>query len=335
MSPTAVGPPTIPPVVGVGRPFWSVMIPTHENDDLLGQTLESVLAQDPGPDHMQIEVVDDHSTAGDPESVVRRLAGGRVGFHRQTSNVGHTANFNTCLTRSRGDVIHLLHDDDLVRHGFYGRLEPVYRSHPELGSAVTRHIFADAQGRWRSLPDMERSTPGILEDWLATIASGMRLTAPAVTIRRSVFEQLGGFDPRIRGGEDWEMYVRVATRFPVWYEPEPLAVYRYARPGSLTGEAVGTTVLVRDMLTATDVVASYLPRHLPPETARQVIRDARYLYGRWSFELAASLLAARQWRAATESIEVGFRAAPSVAMTGSLAAILIGRGLRRLQRRVR
>src|SRR4029453_19547391 len=58
------------------RPSWSVMIPTFHCALFLRETLESVLSQDPGPDVMQIEVIDDCSTQDDPESVVRAAAGG-------------------------------------------------------------------------------------------------------------------------------------------------------------------------------------------------------------------------------------------------------------------
>ena len=43
-------------------PFWSVMIPTYNpRADYLEETLHSVLQQDPGPEQMQIEVIDDGS----------------------------------------------------------------------------------------------------------------------------------------------------------------------------------------------------------------------------------------------------------------------------------
>ena len=64
----------------VHRPIWSVMIPTYNWLVLLRETLKGVLAQDPGPDRMQIEVMDDASTKDDPEAVVHERAGAALRF---------------------------------------------------------------------------------------------------------------------------------------------------------------------------------------------------------------------------------------------------------------
>jgi len=107
---------------GVERPFWSVMIPTYNCANYLRETLASVLAQDMRSEMMQIMVIDDHSTKDDPEAVVREIGNGRVEFYRQEVNVGHVRNFQTCLEKSRGRVVHQLHGDDLVCNGFYDAL---------------------------------------------------------------------------------------------------------------------------------------------------------------------------------------------------------------------
>ena len=57
----------------VKRPLWSVLIPTHNCAHYLRETLQSVLAQDPGEAIMEIIVVDDHSTKDDPEAVVKEF----------------------------------------------------------------------------------------------------------------------------------------------------------------------------------------------------------------------------------------------------------------------
>lgn len=73
--------PEIAPVPATAsRPLWSVMIPAYNCGQYLIETLRSVLDQDPGPEVMQIEVVDDCSTQDDSEAVVRSLGKGRVSF---------------------------------------------------------------------------------------------------------------------------------------------------------------------------------------------------------------------------------------------------------------
>src|SRR4051794_38490682 len=136
---------------GEHRPVWSVMIPTHNCARYLGETLESVLRQDPGPTLMQIEVVDDHSTADDPELVVKELGKGRVRFYRQPQNVGQLANFHACIDRSRGKLVHLLHGDDCVRDGFYRKLQRAFENNSTIGAAFCRHIYMDEGSCWQSI----------------------------------------------------------------------------------------------------------------------------------------------------------------------------------------
>jgi hypothetical protein len=312
--------PAIEPVEGSHRPCWSVMMPTYNGDPRLVAALESVLAQAPGPEEMQIEVVDDGSTRGDPGALVERVGEGRVSFFQQPSNVGHSANFNTCIRRARGQVVHILHDDDAVRPGFYARLGRALRDRPEVGAAFTRSIYADADGHWRSFSPVERATPGIIDDWLYRIASGQRVTTPSVVVRRSTYETIGGFDQSVTtGGEDWEMWVRIASRFPVWFEPEPLAIYRMNRTGSLTGAAQGTVGLARDMLRMAAVAESYLGDHLDAERDEQALRRSRNLYARWAIEAAWDLTRAGRRREAMEAYRLSWSASEPRAFLRSLA----------------
>lgn len=261
----------VPPVEPSGpRPRWSVMIPTYHCASYLRETLQSVLAQDPGPDAMQIEVVDDHST-DDPEAVVRDVGGDRVSFHRQPENVGHVANFDTCLARARGHLVHLLHGDDAVRPGFYEAMGRAFDTAPEIGAAYCRYIAMDERGRWTVLSALERPEAGVVAGWLDEIATGQRLQTPSMVVRRSVYEHLGGFDRRVeKYGEDWEMWVRIAAHYPVWHEPEPLALYRI-HTSSLSGETVRSGANMRDLARVIKINRT----HLPPDRADALTQQAK------------------------------------------------------------
>jgi hypothetical protein len=260
-----------PRPAGERRPLWSVMIPTYHCAGFLEEALRSVLAQDPGPDMMQIEVVDDGSTRDDPARVAAAVGHGRVKFYRQAHNVGHCRNFDTCLQRARGQLVHLLHGDDAVRMGFYDRLQRALIDNPGAGAAFCRYISFDEAGRWLNISPVEQPAPGILRDWLPKIAAGQRLQPPCMVVRREVYEELGGFDRRLTAyGEDWEMWVRIAAHAPIWHEVDPLALYR-VHAASLSGQSVRSGANGADLRRAIALIAAYLP----PAQARSITHAAR------------------------------------------------------------
>jgi glycosyltransferase involved in cell wall biosynthesis len=277
------------------------MIPTHDCAPYLRHTLTSVLAQDPGPELMQIEVVDDASSDR-PEAVVEELGRGRVSFFRQPRNVGHVANFNTCLERSRGRLVHLLHGDDCVRAGFYAAMGRLLEAEPTAGAAFCRYIAIDEQGDWSSIAALEQRSAGLLPDWLETIAVGQRLQTPCMVVRRNVYERLGGFDRRPRGlGEDWEMWVRIAAHYPVAYEPQPLALYRVHSP-SLSGRMLRTGENVRDLRRVIEINREHFPPAQADEIARRALRETATTCLRRARRLLGAGDTAAMWAQVREAV---------------------------------
>jgi glycosyltransferase involved in cell wall biosynthesis len=300
----------IPPVADAGqRPRWSVMIPTHNCASYLRDALDSVLTQDPGTRHMQIEVVDDYSLEDDPRAVVQEVGNGRVGFFRQPENVGHTKNFETCLRRSRGKLIHQLHGDDCVLPGFYAKLEQAFAEHPEIGAAFTRHILMDHRGHWQFISPLEQPDSGIVADWLGRIAVEQRLQTPAMVVRRDVYERLGGFDRRLSFCEDWEMWVRIAAHYPVWYEAEPLALYRM-NPASHSKSAFRTGESARDLRRAISIQRSYLP----PARVEELSRKAERASALATIRRGHEMLELGDLGAAIKQAREGIRSDPSPAV---------------------
>lgn len=304
----------------VSRPLWSVMIPTYNCGQYLCETLRSVLAQDPGPEHMQIEVVDDCSTEDDPEAMVRELAGERVTFYQQPQNVGHVHNFNTCLQRAHGRLIHLLHGDDAVRPGFYATMQQAFEREPGIGAAFCRDIRMNEQSHWESIVSLLQSESGVLSDWLETIGEGQRLQTPAMVVRREVYENLGGFDSRIRYyGEDWEMWVRIAAHYPVWYEIEPLAIYR-VRSSSLSGITVRTGENGRDLRRAIELNKA----HLPQDKVKEISRKARFNFARASIQRSYWLLSEGRKVAALVQLRESLKSSltPEILLRVSIAFLI-------------
>ncbi|MGH7171115.1 MAG: glycosyltransferase family 2 protein [Gemmataceae bacterium] len=209
---------------GESRPFWSVMVPTYNCAHYLRKTLESILCQDPGADQMQIEVVDDCSTRDDPAAVVAELGKGRVQFHRKPKNEGVTAVFNTCLQRSRGRWVHILHGDDMVLPGMYQAYRKVIEATDPV-MVLGRVIFIDEADSWLGMFGPE-PIDGIIKDFVLRQAFGQLGLFAGVVIRRSIYEKVGGYCPIFGHVADWDMWLRVGQEGRVATLRQPYGLYR-------------------------------------------------------------------------------------------------------------
>jgi glycosyltransferase involved in cell wall biosynthesis len=260
------------------RPLWSVMIPTYNCSNFLVENLHSVLAQDPGAALMQIEVVDDFSTDADVERLVNEIGKGRVGFYRQPRNVGSLRNFETCLNRSNGHYIHLLHGDDQVRPGFYSEIEKLFTLFPQAGAAFTGFVYVDEQNERLYDNHTLLDKPGILQNWLLKIASSQLIQVPAMVVRRTVYEKLGGFYG-VHYGEDWEMWARIAAHYPVAHSPERLALYR-VHSDNITSRYFLTGQSMTDAIQVVQTIQKYLPASEQKRAKRAAEKHLAYYFAR-------------------------------------------------------
>ncbi|WP_207534012.1 glycosyltransferase [Desertivirga arenae] len=268
------------------RPLWSVMIPVYNCLSYLKETLESVLSQDTGDMFMQIEVIDDCSTDGDVQRVVHEVGKGRVSYFRQPQNCGSLRNFETCINRARGHYVHLLHGDDRVKNGYYAEIEKLFALHPAAGAAFTDYRYINHVGeilmiRNPKLPEQG----GIVSDFLTRSAKHQLLQPPAITVKRSVYESLGSFYA-VHYGEDWEMWTRIASRFPIAYSPKPMAFYRVAHGIGITNNSFRSGQNIKDI----NKVISIIQNYLPEEIRSSSLREAKNYYAVYSIRVANGLL---------------------------------------------
>jgi glycosyltransferase involved in cell wall biosynthesis len=254
--------PLSPPVIkavdtAAARPLWSVMIPVYNCSRYLPQLLESVLVQDPGPELMQIEVIDDCSTDANVYCLVEKIGRGRIGYYRQPKNVGSLRNFETCLNRSKGQWIHLLHGDDFVSPGFYNEIKLLFKTFPEAGAAFTGFYHVDEKGDILYSNRVLAEKPGYIDNWLDTISQSQCIQPPAIVVKRMVYEQMGAFFG-VHYGEDWEMWVRMSYRFPVVHSPVQLANYR-VHPTNITSSCFLSGQHIKDIRKVIGMIQVYLP----------------------------------------------------------------------------
>lgn len=277
-------PPQIAPLQGIHhRPTWSVMIPVHNCAIYLRDTLSSVLAQGIPETEMQIEVVDDASTDADIEKLVAEVGQGRIKYFRQAQNIGSLRNFETCINRSKGKLVHLLHGDDKVRPGYYTRIKQLFERFPTAGAAFSGYCSINEQGQVVSQKNPEMKQDGILSDWLARIGEKQLIQYAAMTVRREVYEQLGAFYG-VNYGEDWEMWVRIARHYPTAYTPLTLAEYRQ-HTTSITNSKFLKGEHLQDLYKAMLLIQD----HLPENQKHSILQNSKKYYATYALNIAARL----------------------------------------------
>ena len=259
--------PAVDPVEGGERPLWSVVIPVHNCAGYLARALPGVVAQLGDRGDAEIVVVDDDSS-DHPERVVDELGQGRVRLVRNVANLGAVATFNRGISLARGEIIHLLHGDDETLPGFYAQMEQAF-SAPTTVAAVCRVQDIDGDGVTRYTTRSYRQGTGVWDDALDSLAVSNRVRAPGIAVRRSAYEQTGGYRTDLPHAADWEMWTRLAAHGRVVFVDEVLARYR-KHDGSHTSTLVRTGANVRERVTAIGVVSE----HLAPEHRTAAVRRA-------------------------------------------------------------
>lgn len=286
--------PDVPPLIkplatttnGGARPLWSVMIPTYNCLTFLAETLQSVLVQDPGIALMQIEVVDDYSIDGDVSAVVEAVGRGRITYFRQKQNRGSLRNFETCINRSEGQYIHILHGDDRVEPGFYQEIENMFTLYPKAGAAFTNFSYINGQShKLNIINPILLKEAGIINDFLYKIARKQLVQPPAIVVKRSVYETIGSFYA-VHFGEDWEMWTRIAARYPVAYSPKRLAFYRVAYHAGISHISFLTGQNIKDIIKVIDIIQNYLP----VQYRKKLKEKALIYYTIFCFKVANNLL---------------------------------------------
>jgi glycosyltransferase involved in cell wall biosynthesis len=291
-----LSPPVVPPVeVEVMRPLWSIMIPVYNCSKYLTETLTSVLEQCKNRPEVQIEVVDDASTDADVQSLVLSVGEGRVGYFSQTVNVGSLRNFHTCLVRARGMYVHILHGDDKVRHGFYNRFEKFFAANPTAAAAYCRFAYIDEAGKFLFHHERESEKEGILSDFISRLGERQRIQYASMVVKREVYENLGSFYG-VEYGEDWEMWMRIASRYQIGYIPDVLADYR-KHSASISGRTILTGKNVRDLR---EVMQRIEPL-LPEQKKFKIISSSKKFYAHYALRTANQIWSTVKSRAGVKA----------------------------------
>jgi hypothetical protein len=127
-----------------------------------------------------------------------------------------------------------LDGDDVLIPGYLETVFPIIAARPKLAVLAGHEFRIGAEEALEFRPDRlpkarARVAPRILSDADAfrfILEWSPNPTSSGVIYRTAAFRHIGGFDPAINWGEDWEIWLRFARNFEVGYVDAPSALYR-------------------------------------------------------------------------------------------------------------
>lgn len=202
--------------------FVSVIIPTFNRRELVQQAVESALVQTYPA--CEVIVVDDGSIDGTGQALSARF-GSRIRYLWQ-ENRGESVARNIGIAAAQGEYIALLDSDDVWLPEKLSRQVSLIKTVPHACMIGCQAWLIDTHGKQIGVNPVGaglQPTDYSLESLLLSNKVG---GGSIGLIRRAAVEQVGGFDPDIRFGEDWDLWLRLRARWDFAFVPEPLACIR-------------------------------------------------------------------------------------------------------------
>ena len=204
----------------------SVVIPTHNDEATIAETLESVFAQR-FDGAFEVIVVNDGSTDG-TRALLEKF-GGRIRVIDQ-ENAGVASARNAGIAAAAGEYIALLDADDLWTEEMLAKTVPVLDKNPTSVAVFSDGIEMDGVGRVvkPNYADPGRDHSPTLDEMLGGVP--WPILVGSIVIRRETLVAIGGFPREFNaehwGGEDTFIYLLVRERGEFTYVPEVLVRHR-------------------------------------------------------------------------------------------------------------
>jgi glycosyltransferase involved in cell wall biosynthesis len=199
-------------------PAVSVVIATRNYGRYLAAALRSVLWQTWRD--LEVVVIDDGSTDDTAAVVQPLLTDQRVHYYR-TDGLGQSRAKNLGIQLSRAPLIAFLDGDDEWAPEKLEKQLPLF-ANPVVGVVYSRRTLMDEGGNDRATPQAAMVRGQAYDHLLVQNP----VCFSSVIVRRTVFENVGMFDPNLPLAIDYDLWLRVARHYEFDYVDEPLVRYR-------------------------------------------------------------------------------------------------------------
>lgn len=188
-------------------PLISVVIPTYNRAEFISSAIDSVLSQT----HRNLEliIVDDGST-DNTEKIVNKYDSVRY-IKINNHGVGYARNIG--IKASKGEYIAFLDSDDMWSCNKLELQLSHYLEHPDAGIIVGSCGYIDKNGNKIGSKDI---SPPVISNEEMEIFMAIPGGPCNVLIKKSILDDIGGFDTSLLRSEDRDLWMRISRKYPVY-----------------------------------------------------------------------------------------------------------------------
>ncbi|MBI4389590.1 MAG: glycosyltransferase family 2 protein [Nitrospinae bacterium] len=213
------------PVVNNKNPAVSAIIPTFNRAPWLKEAMASVLSQN--YEDFELLVVDDGST-DDTREMVKDFP--EVRYIRNEENSGVSRARNIGVQNARGSFICFLDSDDLWEKDKLAAQMDWMERRPECRACYTDELWVRNGRRVNPMNKHGKYSGDIFRHCLPLCI----VSPSSVMLQASLLAEVGGFDEALPACEDYDLWLRIAARYPFHFIPRKLIVKRGGHAGQLS-----------------------------------------------------------------------------------------------------
>ncbi len=191
----------------------SVIIPTFNRKHILPRALDSVFNQTYQP--LEIILVDDGSTDGTADWLSANYSSLQI---IQQSNKGVSSARNAGINRAKGEWIALLDSDDEWLPDKLAKQVQALKENPKFLFCHTNEIWIRNGIRVNQMKKHKKYGGNIFEKCLDIC----RISPSSSLFYKSILDNVGLFDEELKVCEDYDLWLRITAKYPVWFLDELL-----------------------------------------------------------------------------------------------------------------
>lgn len=201
---------------------FSVIIPLFNKAPYVNKALDSIISQ--SFQDFELIVVDDGST-DDSLAVAQSIVEGCGVKYRliHQDNAGVSSARNNGVMVSHGDYLCFLDADDWWAPTFLERMDDLIRTCPGAGIYGMNYYYVKNGRESISVKGVETGYINYCKVYSEGLS--MPLWTGAVSLPRRVFDEMGGFRPRLKLGEDFDLWIKIVLKYRVAFLNEAHSYY--------------------------------------------------------------------------------------------------------------